>query len=317
MQKYIIHRLLELLPTLFLASILIFLIIVLAPGDPALMMAGSDSTAEDIEYQRERMGLNRPLPVRYGIWLSDVVKLNLGYSLYTKRPVVQVLRDAFPQSMKLAILSLFVAMLVGFPFGMLAALKQNSRIDAIITGVSSVGLAIPPFWLGIVMILFFSVRMRILPPSGVGDPDQGGLDNLRYLIMPVATIAFSNASVFCRFLRSAMIDVLSADYVRTAWAKGLGGRAVLTNHALKNAMIPVVTIIGIQFGRLLGGAVIVESVFAYSGLGRLSVLSILNRDYPVVQGVLMLVVLIFLLVNLAVDLAYGYLDPRIKFERAR
>ena len=317
MQKYIIHRLLELLPTLFLASILIFLIIVLAPGDPALMMAGSDSTAQDIEAQRERMGLNRPLPVRYGIWLTDVVKLNLGYSLYTKRPVVQVIREAFPQSLKLATISLFIAMLVGFPFGMLAALKQNSRIDAIITGVASVGLAIPPFWLGIVMILLFSVRMRLLPPSGVGDPDQGGLYNMRYLIMPVATIAFSNVAAFCRFLRSAMIDVLSADYIRTAWAKGLHGRSVLTNHALKNAMIPVVTIIGIQFGRLLGGAVIVESVFAYSGLGRLSVLSILNRDYPVVQGVLMLVVLIFLLVNLAVDLAYGYLDPRIKFERAR
>jgi peptide/nickel transport system permease protein len=317
MQKYIIQRLLELLPTLFLASILIFLIIVLAPGDPALFMAGSEATPADIEATRERMGLNRPLPVRYGIWLSDVVKLNLGYSLYTKRPVTRVIRDAFPQSLKLATFSLFVAMLVGFPFGMLAALKQNSRIDAIISGVSAVGLAIPPFWLGIVMIIMFSVRVRLLPPSGVGDPDKDALYNMRYLIMPVATIAFSNAAVFCRFLRSAMIDVLSADYIRTAWAKGLASRAVLSNHALKNAMIPVVTIIGIQFGRLLGGAVVVESVFAYSGLGRLSVLSILNRDYPVVQGVLMLVVLIFLLVNLAVDLTYGYLDPRIKFGRAR
>jgi ABC-type dipeptide/oligopeptide/nickel transport system permease component len=180
-----------------------------------------------------------------------------------------------------------------------------------------VGLAVPSFWLGILFIIVFSVRLRWLPPSGVGEPDQGFISNLRYLVMPVVTIAASNLAVFARFVRSAMIDALAADYVRTARAKGLGRRAVVNRHALKNAMIPVVTILGIQFGRLLGGAVVTEAVFAYSGIGRLSVLSILNRDYPVVQGALMLVVCLFLLVNLAVDLTYGHLDPRVKFEKAR
>jgi peptide/nickel transport system permease protein len=218
---------------------------------------------------------------------------------------------------RLATISFVLSLLLGFPLGLIAALRQNSRLDAFLTGINALGLAIPSFWLGILLILVFSVRFRLLPPSGAGDPGASGISNLRYLVMPMATIAFSNMAVFARFLRSAMIDVLSADYVRTARAKGLGEQAVVWTHALKNAMIPVVTILGIQFGRMLGGAVVTEAVFAYPGMGRLSVLSILNRDYPVVQATLMLVVLIFLAINLLVDLTYGYLDPRVKFERAR
>jgi peptide/nickel transport system permease protein len=225
--------------------------------------------------------------------------------------------EAIPQTLRLALASMVLSILIGFPIGMLAAVRQNSRLDAVVTGLSSVGLALPSFWLGILLIILFSVYLRWLPPSGVGDPDQGSLYNLRYLVMPVVTIAASNLSVFARFVRSAMIDSLAADYVRTARAKGLGQRVVVIRHALKNAMIPVVTILGIQFGRLLGGAVVTEAVFAYSGIGRLSVLSILNRDYPVVQGTLMLVVCLFLLVNLTVDLTYGYLDPRVRLEEAR
>lgn len=317
MHRYIIRRFLELVPTLFLASIVIFLIIVMSPGDPAVVMAGSEATPADIAAERVRLGLDKPLPVRYVVWLSDVVHLNLGYSLYTKRPVTRIVFEAFPQTLKLALVSFLLSILIGFPLGMLAALKQNSKLDSLITGFNALGLAIPSFWLGILLILFFSVQLKWLPPSGVGDPDQNAISNLRYLIMPVITVAFSNLAVFARFLRSAMIDVLGADYVRTARAKGLREQAVVSRHALKNAMIPVVTILGIQFGRMLGGAVVTESVFAYSGIGRLSVLSILNRDYPVVQATLMLVVLLFLLINLAVDVAYGYLDPRVQFERAR
>lgn len=317
MHRYIIRRLVELVPTLFLASIVIFLIIVMSPGDPALVTAGTEATLADIAAERVRLGLDKPLPVRYAVWLSDVAHLNLGYSLYTKRPVTQLLSEAFPQTLKLAVVSFLLSILIGFPLGMLAALKQNSRLDSLITGFNALGLAIPSFWLGILLILLFSVQLKWLPPSGVGDPDQGAISNLRYLIMPVITIAFSNLAVMSRFLRSAMIDVLGVDYVRTARAKGLHERAVVSRHALKNAMIPVVTILGIQFGRLLGGAVVTESVFAYSGIGRLSVLSILNRDYPVVQATLMLVVLLFLFINLGVDVTYGYLDPRVQFERAR
>ncbi len=317
MQRYIVRRLLELVPTLFLASVIIFLIIVMAPGDPALFTAGSEATQEQIERERVRLGLDKPLPVRYGIWLTDVARLNLGYSLYTRRPVTRILAEAIPHTVRLALASFVLSILIGFPLGMLSAIKQNTRLDSLVTGFNSLGLAVPSFWLGILLIIVFSVKLRWLPPSGVGDLDKGAIYNLRYLIMPVITIAFSNLAVFARFLRSAMIDVLGADYVRTARAKGLSERVVITRHALKNAMIPVVTILGIQFGRLLGGAVVTEAVFAYSGIGRLSVQSILNRDYPVVQATLMLVVLIFLFVNLTVDLTYGYLDPRIKFERAR
>ena len=317
MIRHVLLRILHLIPTLFLASMVIFFIIVKAPGDPAQITAGPEATPEQLAAERARLGLDKPLPVRYAVWLSDVVHLNLGYSLLARRQVTQMIGEAIPQTLRLTLASMVLSILIGFPIGILAAVRQNSRLDAVVTGLSSVGLALPSFWLGILLIITFSVRFRWLPPSGVGDPDQGSWYNLRYLVMPVVTIAASNLAVFARFVRSAMIDALAADYVRTARAKGLGQRAVVVRHALKNAMIPVVTILGIQFGRLLGGAVVTEAVFAYSGIGRLSVLSILNRDYPVVQGTLMLVVCLFLIVNLTVDLTYGYLDPRVKLEEAR
>lgn len=317
MQRYLIRRLLLLIPTLFLASVLIFAIIALAPGDPARMMLGSQATPEEVAVERERLGLDRPIPVRYAIWLTDVAQLNLGVSQSNRRSVSSLIADALPNTMRLALISLAVAMLIGFPLGVLAAINANRRIDAIITGINSLGLAMPAFWFGLLLILFFSVELRWLPASGIGDANQTFWQRLPYLIMPVATIAVSNLSVFSRYVRSAMIDVLSADYVRTARAKGLSEKVVIFQHALRNAMVPVITIVGIQFGRLLGGAVVTESVFAYPGIGRLVINSIANRDYPVVQGTLMLVVLIFLITNIIVDASYALLDPRVKLERAR
>jgi peptide/nickel transport system permease protein len=316
-QRYLIRRLLLLLPTLFLASILIFAIIALAPGDPARMMLGTQASPEEVAVERERLGLDKPIPVRYGIWLTDVAKLNLGVSQSNRRPVISLIGDALPNTLRLALVSLAVALLVGFPLGMLAATNANRRVDAIVTGFNSLGLAMPSFWFGLLLILFFSVQLKWLPASGIGEPNQSFVARLPYLIMPVATIAVSNMSVFSRYVRSAMIDVLSADYVRTARAKGLAEHIVISRHALRNALIPVITIIGIQFGRLLGGAVVTESVFAYPGIGRLVINSIQNRDYPVVQATLMLVVLIFLITNIIVDASYAFLDPRVKLERAR
>lgn len=316
MQRYLIRRLLLLAPTLGLASIMIFAIIQLAPGDPARMMLGTQATAEEVALERTRLGLDQPVPMRYLIWVGDVLRFNLGRSQATNRPVATLVADAFPNTLRLALTSLAVAALIGFPLGMLAAVRQNSRVDAAVTGLNALGLSMPAFWLGLLLILLFSVQLRWLPPSGLGDPSKPWHLNLPYLVLPVATIAVSNLSVFARFVRSAMIDVLSADYVRTARAKGLAERLVVGRHALRNALIPVVTVLGIQFGRLLGGAVVTEAVFAYPGLGRLIVTSILNRDYPVVQATLMLVVLIFLLTSIVVDLSYAYLDPRVRFERA-
>jgi ABC-type dipeptide/oligopeptide/nickel transport system permease component len=316
-QRYLIRRLLLLVPTLVLASILIFTIIALAPGDPARMMLGTQATPEEVALERARLGLDRPLPVRYAVWITDVLTLNLGRSLSNNRPVASLVGDAFPNTLRLALLSLAVAVGIGFPLGILAAVNANRRLDAIVTALSSLGLAVPGFWLGLLLIIFFSVQLQWLPASGIGDANKPFYQNFQFLILPVATIAFSNLAVFSRYVRSAMIDILSADYVRTARAKGLAENVVVVRHALRNALIPVITIVGIQFGRLLGGAVITESVFSYPGIGRLVINSIGNRDYPVVQATLMLVVLIFLVTNILVDVSYAYLDPRVKLERAR
>ena len=317
MQIYLLRRLLQLLPTLLTASILIFFIIALAPGDPAAMRLGPEATQEEIQNERERLGLDQPLPIRYAIWMGDVLSLNLGRSLYTNRPVTELIGEAFPKTVELSLTALIVSLLIGIPLGIWAALHKDQWPDTLITGFNALGLAIPSFWLGILVILFFSVQTRLLPPSGAGPAELGFPANFRYLIMPVATIAISNLSVFSRFMRSALIDVLSEDFIRTARAKGLSEWLVIARHALKNALIPIVTIVGIQFGILLGGAVVTESVFAYPGIGRLTVTDILNRDYPVVQATLMLVVLIFLIANTLVDLLYGYLDPRVRLERSR
>jgi peptide/nickel transport system permease protein len=312
---FIIHRWLLLIPTLALASVLIFAIVTLAPGDPVRAKLGTEATPEQVAGERARLGLDQPLPVRYAVWLGDVVHLNLGRSLINGRPVATLISDAFPNTLRLALTAFLVSMAVGIPLGSLAAVHRNSRLDALVTSLTSLGLAIPAFWLGLMLILLFAVTLQVLPPSGIGNPGQPWYVSLQFLVLPMATLAASNTSVIARFVRSAMLDTLGADYVRTARAKGLGEVNVLRRHALRNALIPVVTVLGIQFGRLLGGAVVTEAVFAYPGLGFLVVSSIQNRDYPVVQGTLMLVVLIFLLTSMLVDLSYAYLDPRVTLQR--
>jgi peptide/nickel transport system permease protein len=313
---YLVRRWLQLLPTLLLASVAVFTIISLAPGDPVRMKLGTEATNEEVANERARLGLDQPVPLRYAIWLSDVVRLNLGRSQVNNRPVTTLVAEAFPNTLRLSGTAFVVAVLIGLPLGCLAAVRQNGRVDVLITSLGSLGLAVPAFWLGLMLILVFSVALQWLPPSGVGDSGQPWYANLRFLVLPVITIAVSNLSVFSRFVRSAMIDVLGMDFVRTARAKGLSQRVVVGKHALRNALLPVVTVLGIQFGRLLGGAVITEAVCAYPGLGRLVVTSIQNRDYPVVQGALMLVVVIFLLTSILVDVSYAYLDPRVTLREA-
>ena len=311
MLTYLARRWLALLPTLFLASLLVFAIIQFSGGDPVRMKLGTEATPEEIANERERLGLDKPVPYRYVVWLTDVARLDLGRSLVNSKPVTELIGEAIPNTLRLSLTAFALAVLIGLPLGSLAAVRQNTRLDTLITGLNAIGLAVPAFFVGMMLILVFAVSLQWLPPSGVGDPRQSWYSNLRYLILPVATIALSNLSVFSRFVRSAMIDVLGADYVRTARAKGLRERLVVGRHAFRNAVIPVVTVLGIQFGRLLGGAVVTEAVFAYPGVGRLVVTSILNRDYPVVQGTLMLVVAIFLVTSIVIDLSYSWLDPRV------
>jgi peptide/nickel transport system permease protein len=281
------------------------------------MMLGTEATEEQIERERERLGLDKPVPVRYVIWLSDVARLNLGTSQVNDQPVTELLRDAFPYTLRLALVTLCVSLMIGIPLGIWAAVRHNRGADFAVTSFNALGLSVPSFWLGLLLIIVFSVKLQWLPPSGVGDPDQSFLANIEYLVLPVIAIALSNSSIFSRFTRSAMIEVLASDYVRTARAKGLRERTVVVRHALRTTLLPLVTTIGIQFGALLGGAVVVESVFAYPGIGRLVVRSILNRDYPVVQATLMFVVCIFLITNIIVDLSYAYLDPSVKLAGRR
>jgi ABC-type dipeptide/oligopeptide/nickel transport system permease component len=316
-QGFLVRRLLLIVPTLFLASLVIFAIITLAPGDPVRMMLGTQATPAEVAQERTRLGLDRPVPVRYGIWMTHVLRLDLGRSQVNNQPVAALVLQAFPYTLRLTAGALAISVVLGFAIGILAALRQNRPADLVLTGLASLGLAVPSFWLGILLILLFSVTLRWLPPSGVPESGAPALASLKYLAMPVITIAVSNLAVFSRFVRTAMLEVLTAHYIRTARAKGLGERGVVVRHALRNALIPVVTILGIQFGRLLGGALITEAVFAYPGIGRLVVTAILNRDYPMVQATLMLVVLIFLAANTIVDISYAYLDPRVKVGEAR
>lgn len=316
MQRFLLRSILQLVPTLFIASLIIFAIIALSPGDPVTMLLGSEATEQQIAAERARLGLDKPIMVRYAIWLTDIAQFKFGYSYQNGQPVIRLIADAFPKTLQLASLAMLVAVTTGFILGVISALRRNSRIDTLITSFSSVALAVPGFWLALMLILIFAVRLRWLPASGTGELDGTYVLNFRYLVLPVASVALAQIAVFARYMRSAMLDVLSADYIRTARAKGLIERIVINKHALRNAMIPVVTIIGIQFARLLAGEVIIESMFAYSGIGRLVIVAILNRDYPVVQATLMLVVVIFIVANLMVDLSYGILDPRVRLAKS-
>jgi len=315
MYLYLIRRLCELIPSLLLATVLVFLIINASPGDPVKMKLGTEATPEQIEAERAKLGLDRPLPVRYAIWLSDVLRLDLGRSFINRQEVWLLIKQRFPATLELALLAMAGAVLVGVPLGAFAALNQNGKVDSFVTGFNALGFSVPVFWLGLLLILLFSVRLGWLPPSGRGDLTANPSEAWKNLAMPVVCLAFYSFSVFARFTRSALIDALSSDYVRTARAKGLAERIVLFKHVLRNALIPIVTVMGISFGQLLGGAVITESVFSWPGLGRLLVSGIMNKDYSVVQGVLLITVTLFMLVTLCVDILYAYLDPRIKLAK--
>jgi ABC-type dipeptide/oligopeptide/nickel transport system permease component len=314
MQRYLVRRLLQMLPTLLLASMVVFMIINLAPGDPAAMMLGTEATDEELALERARLGLDRPLPVRYVIWLSDVVRGRLGSSMTLRLPVTTLIANALPNTLRLTLTVMSLSVVIGSTLGLFSALKQNSRLDTLITGASAVALSIPSFWLGILLILVFSVRLRWLPPSGARDPSGNALSNLRYLVLPTLSLMSASTAYQARWVRTCVIDVMASDYIRTARAKGLRERVVIARHALRNVMIPIVTVMGMQFGGMLGGAVVTESVFAYQGIGRLTIRSISFRDYPVVQGTLIFVAIVYLFTNMVVDLLYGFLDPRVRLE---
>src|SRR5512134_695376 len=288
----------------------------LAPGDPAEVMLGANANKEDLANLRTQLGLDRPLHVQYVTWISHVARGDLGRSLWMKRPVLGEVLERFKATILLTGSALLLSTLGGLALGIAAATRANSLLDRL-SGVASLfGASMPVFWLGIVLMVIFSLWLRWLPASGMYAPDGGGdaRDLLQHLVLPAVTLAAASTTIIARLTRSAMLDVLGQDYVRTARAKGVVERRVVLRHGLENALIPIVTVVGVQAGYLLGGAVLTETVFAWPGVGTLMVQGILARDFPLVQGCVLVVALTFVLVNLAVDLLYAWLDPRIRYE---
>jgi peptide/nickel transport system permease protein/oligopeptide transport system permease protein len=305
MCRYILRRLLSMTPVLFGVSVVIFLILRLVPGDPARLVAGLDATQEGVKIIRSSLGLDRPLPVQYLAWLGNVFRGDLGRSTRTHRPVTQELGLALPATVELTLCATVVAVLIGVTAGTTAAVRRNSFFDYGSMVVALLGVCTPSFWLGLMLMLVFAVKLDLFPTTG-----RGGLENL---VLPAVTLGTDAAAIIARVTRSSMLEVLGMDYIRTAHAKGLSERAVVLRHAVKNALIPVTTVIGPEFGYLLAGAVVTETVFAYPGVGWLLVEAIGFRDYPVIQGALLLLAMQFALVNLVVDVLCAVVDPRISY----
>lgn len=305
MGKYIFRRLLMLIPIIIGVTFLIFSMMQMTPGDPARLVLGTSAPEAEVQELREEMGLNKPFLVQYFTYMKNmVINQDLGSSFVTKRPVTTEILDTFPTTLKLSTLSILLAGIIGMPLGIISAIKQYSSIDNFSMVFALIGISMPVFWLGLLLILLFSVRFQILPSAG--------FSSLKHMILPVIALSAQSVAVITRMTRSSMLEVIRKDYIRTVRAKGQKEISVILNHGLRNAIIPVITIVGLQFGRLLGGAVLTESVFSISGVGRLMVESIKMRDFPVVQGSVLFVAIIFSLVNLLVDVLYAYVDPRIK-----
>ena len=304
MIRYIGRRILVTLPTLWLVTVVVFSMVRLLPGDPAETIAGLHATQESVAGLRQELGLDRPLLVQYGQFLGGLLRLDLGRSTMSRAPVLDEIRPRLPVSVTLAVLSMGVAVTVGVLLGVLAALRRRSWVDYLAMSVSVAGLSTPTFVLGLILILVLSVQWRFLPATGAA--------TWWHYILPAITLGLPAAAVVARMARSSLLEVLRQDFVRTAWAKGLSRPSVVYRHALNNALIPVITISGLQFGQLMGGAVVVESVFGLPGLGKLLVDRVLGRDYPVIQGVVLVAACGFVLTNLVVDLVYSLVDPRIR-----
>jgi peptide/nickel transport system permease protein len=307
-----LRRLALVLPTLFFVSVLVFGLQQLLPGDPALAMAGEERDPAVIAFLRQKYHLDEPLPVRYILWVQGVLSGDLGESIRIKRPVRDLVLEKLPVTAELAALAIVIALSIGLPMGILAAVRNDSAIDYAATMAALWGRSIPNFWLGILLILLFSVEWGLLPASGFVSPAESLSRNLATLIMPAFVLGNAIAAVMMRHTRSAMLEVLSADYVRTARAKGLGEVRVVLHHALRNALLPVITLGALEFGELLSGAVLTEQVFTIPGFGKLIVDAVFNRDYAVVQGVVLCTALAFILLNLLADLAYTLVNPRLR-----
>jgi peptide/nickel transport system permease protein len=316
MRTYILKRLLLIVPTLLGAAALVFVIMRVIPGDVALLILGGDSGQIDqkqLTAMRQQLGLDQPLLVQFGTWLWGIVRFDFGHSLWTGQPVAQELLIRLPLSLQLALFATIVSVIIAIPLGMLAAVRHDTWVDYVVRIFSIGGLAMPGFWIGILTILALVIFFGWGPPLEFTPPWVDPWANFQMMVWPVVTVGYRFSAVTTRMTRSTVLEVLREDYIRTAWAKGLRERAVVIRHALKNAMLPVITLIGTEFAFLIGGLVVTETVFTLNGIGRFVVDAVAHRDYPVVQALVFLIAFGFVVVNLLVDLTYAWFDPRIRY----
>ncbi|MBD2079057.1 ABC transporter permease [Leptolyngbya sp. FACHB-17] len=336
MSQYILRRLLGLVPVLFGITLAVFLLLRLIPGDPAIVLAGERATPEQIAALQTQLGLDRPLWLQYFAFVGNLLQLKLGNSILSGIPVIDEIRSRWAATFELSIAAILVAIVLGIPAGIIAAVQKNRWQDQVTIAGSLLGVSLPVYWLGLLLIYLFSITLRWLPPSGRISVETGFnfqpitgfylldtvlrlnapalIDVIAHLILPALTLGTIPLAIVARITRSAMLDVLSQDYIRTAKAKGLSNYLVILRHALKNALLPINTTIGLQFGTLLGGAILTETIFSWSGIGSWIYEGILARDYPVVQGGVVFVAIVFVLINLVVDLSYALIDPRVRYE---
>lgn len=315
MARYLASRVAQLIPVLFGISVAVFVLIKLTPGDPAAFILGVQATPEELARVRVAMGLDRPIHVQFFQWFWNVIQGDLGVSYISRKPVNELIFVRFPATLQLTLLSMLIALVIGIPAGVISATRRYTKVDYAVNAVALFGISMPAFWLGIMLILIFSLKLTWFPASGYVSLGQATSPwhYLKYLILPAVSLGLYLAGAISRFCRSSMLEAMKQDYVRTARAKGLAESRVIYKHALKNALIPTVTVVGLQVGLLLGGAVITEQVFAFPGVGWLALTAISQRDYPVVQGVVLLVASFFVIVNLLVDLVYTWLNPKIRY----
>jgi peptide/nickel transport system permease protein len=311
--RFLGGRLLGTAPVLVILSIGVFLMLHLTPGDPVQIMLGQDADPGAIAALRAELGLDQPLPIQYARWVANVVRGDLGRSIRTNQPVTEAIVSRLPVTIELSVLALALSLAIGLPAGIVAAIRRNSSLDFASTGLALVGVSLPSFFLGILLILVFALWLRWVPPSGYTAVLVDPLMNVKQMFMPALALGAALAGIVARLTRSSLLEVLGTDYMRTARAKGLSEAASVVGHALKNALLPVVTVVGLQVGAVLGGAILIETIFALPGIGRLAVDSIFARDFPIVQGVVLFLALVRVVSNVVADLLYARLDPRISY----
>jgi peptide/nickel transport system permease protein len=311
--SYVLGRALALVPVMLVVAVVVFLIARFTPGDPIRVLLGEDARPEQVQALRQLHGLDAPLPVQFGLWISRALRGDLGRSLYNRLPVTRTIGQHVGPTVMLSLMALAVALTIGIPIGIASAVYRNSWLDQASLTLVMLGAAVPSFWLGLTLIVVFAVNLGWLPSSGFRPPDEGLWRSVRYLILPALALGVPNSALIIRFVRGSLLDVIATDYVRTARAKGLAERAVIFRHALRNALVPILTVVGLTFAALMGGAVVTETVFSIPGIGQLVVQSVLRRDYPVIQGVTLIVAASYVLINLLVDVLYLVVDPRVKY----